>query len=111
MFVACSINEMCVQCTCVMTVICMLCVIYVGVVCACSVRNMCVSVCGERERDANKQDLLIQAIMECAKIPSLIVVLGFWSRTFGHTWEWAQIGGWEVDQEGRELVPPLGFFY
>lgn len=43
---------------------------------------MCVSVgC---ERDASEQDLLIQDITEYAKIPSLILVLGFWSRTFGH---------------------------
>lgn len=63
-----------------------------------SVHGVCVCKC-RCEIDANEQDFLFQDITGCAKIPSLM--LGFWSRTLGHTWEWAQIGG-ETGQEGME---------
>lgn len=69
-------------------------------------------VCKRRMRDthANRQDLLIQDIMGCAKITSEILVLGFWSRTFLDTWEWAQIAG-EMGQKGRETGASIGCFY
>lgn len=81
----------------------------------CSARCLCVCVsvvCKHRMRDthANRQDLLIQDIMGCAKITSEILVLGFWSRTFLDTWEWAQIAG-EMGQKGRETGASIGCFY
>lgn len=45
--------------------------------------------------------------MECAKIPLLILVLGFWG-TLGNGLKWER-ERWV--RKGGKLVPPLGFFY